>query len=129
MSEVVFRRIWIAAIVVIVAAIVGGSLSPQQAVPVEQFSDKLGHYIAYLALALAVSGISSPQRLWRSMLGCFLLGAALELAQAAFTEQRSAEWADLAANTAGIATAWLISAQGRAGWGLRAGVWLARRGR
>lgn len=129
MSEVVLRRIWIAAIVVIVAAIVGGSLSPQQAVPVEQFSDKLGHYIAYLALALAVSGISSPQRLWRSMLGCFLLGAALELAQAAFTEQRSAEWADLAANTAGIATAWLISAQGRAGWGLRAGVWLARRGR
>lgn len=129
MSEVVLRRIWIAAIVVLVAAIVTGSLTPQQAVPVEQFSDKVGHYIAYLALALAVSGISSPPHLWRSMLGCFLLGAALELAQAAFTEQRSAEWADLAANTAGIATAWLISAQGRAGWGLRAGAWLARRGR
>jgi VanZ family protein len=129
LSEVVLRRIWIAAIVVIVAAIVTGSLTPRQAVPVEQFSDKLGHFLAYLALALAVSGISAPRRLWRSMLGCFLLGASLELAQAAFTEHRSAEWADLAANTAGIATAWLISAQGRAGWGLRAGVWLARRGR
>jgi VanZ family protein len=129
LNEAVVRRVWIAAIVLLAAAIVTGSLTPQQAVPVEQMSDKLGHYIAYLALALAVSGISTPQRLWRSMLGCFLLGASLELAQAAFTEHRSAEWGDLAANTAGIATAWLLSAQGRAGWGLRAGVWLARRGR
>lgn len=129
MSEAVLRRIWVAAIVVLVAAIVTGSLTPQQAVPVENFSDKLGHYLAYLTLALAVSGISTPQRLWLAMLGCFLLGATLELAQAALTAQRSAEWGDLAANTAGIATAWLVSAQGRAGWGLRAGAMLARRGR
>lgn len=129
MSEAVLRRIWIAGIVVLVAAIVAGSLTPQQVIPIERFSDKLGHYLAYFALALAVSGISTPQRLWRSMLGCFLLGASLELAQAAFTEHRSAEWGDLAANTAGIATAWLIAGGGRAGWGLRAGAWLARRRR
>lgn len=129
MNETVLRRIWIAAIIVIVAAIVAGSLAPQQAVPDENFSDKLGHYLAYLTLALAVSGISMPQRLWRAMLGCFLLGASLELAQATLTEHRSAEWGDLVANIAGIATAWLISAQGRAGWGLRAGAWLIRRGR
>lgn len=129
MSEAVLRGIWIAAIVVLVAAIVAGSLTPQQALPVENFSDKLGHYLAYLTLGLAVSGISSPQRLWQAMLGCFLLGASLELAQAALTTHRTAEWGDLAANTSGIATAWLISAQGRAGWGLRAGAWLTRRGR
>lgn len=129
MSETALRGIWIAAIVVLVAAIVAGSLSPQPAAPVENFSDKLGHYLAYLALALAVSGISTPQRLWQAMLGCFLLGALLELAQATLTAHRSAEWGDLAANTSGIATAWLISAHGRAGWGLRAGAWLARRGR
>jgi len=129
LSEAVLRRLWTAAIVVLLAAIVISSLTPEQFVPVEQFSDKLGHYLAYLALALMVSGIAAPQRLWRSMLGCFLLGASLEVAQAAFTVYRSAEWGDLAANTAGIATAWLISAQGRAGWGLRAGAWLARRGR
>lgn len=127
MSEVVFRRIWTAAIVVLLAAIVAGSLTPQQVVPVEQFSDKLGHYLAYLALAVTVSGIATPQRLWRSMLGCFLLGASLEVAQAAFTVDRSAEWGDLAANTAGIATAWLIAGGGRAGWGLRTGARLARR--
>jgi len=129
LSETVLRRIWIATIVVLVAAIVAGSLTPQHAIPVESFYDKLGHYLAYLTLALAVSGISTPQRLWRAMLGCLFLGAALELAQAALTADRSAEWGDLAANSAGIATAWLISAQGRAGWGLRAGGWLARRWR
>lgn len=129
MSEAVLRRIWIATIVVLVVAIVTGSLAPQQVVPVESFSDKLGHYLAYLTLALAMSGISTSQRLWQAMLGCFLLGAMLELAQASLTAQRSAEWGDLAANTAGIATAWLISGQGRAGWGLRAGAWLGRRGR
>lgn len=129
MSEAVLRRIWIATIVVLVAAIVTGSLSPQQVVPVETFSDKLGHFLAYLTLALAVSGISTPQRLWQAMLGCFLLGASLEIAQAILTAHRSAEWGDLAANTTGIATAWLISSQGRAGWGLRAGTRLVRRGR
>jgi VanZ family protein len=128
LNETVLRRIWIGAIVVLVAAIVAASLAPQQPVPVERFSDKLGHYLAYLALALAVSGISTPGRLWRHLLGCFLLGAGLEVAQALLTTQRSAEWADLAANGAGIATAWLIAARGRAGWGLRVGARLARRG-
>ena len=116
-------------IVVLVVAIVTGSLTPQQAVPVENVSDKLGHFLAYLTLALAVSGIATPQRLWQAMLGCFFLGASLEVAQAALTAHRSAEWADVVANTAGIATAWLVSGQGRAGWGLRAGSWLVRRGR
>jgi hypothetical protein len=37
-----------------------------------------------------------------------------------FTQDRQAEWGDLAANTAGILTAWLIAGQGRAGWAYRA---------
>lgn len=127
MSESVLRRLWIAAIVALVAAIVAASLAPQQPVPVERFSDKLAHYLAYFTLALAVSGISSPDRLWRHMLACFLLGASLEAAQATLTASRSAEWADLAANGAGVATAWLLVVRGGAGWGLRAGARLSRR--
>lgn len=127
MREAVLRRIWIAAIFVLVAAIVATSLAPPDVVSVEGLSDKLGHYLAYFMLALAVSGISTPQRLWQPMLGCFLLGASLEAAQAVMTAYRSAEWADLAANGAGIVTAWLIAGHGRAGWGLRVGTWLARR--
>jgi VanZ family protein len=112
---------------VLVAAIIVGSLAPQQPVTVDYISDKLGHYLAYFALALAVSGISTPRRLWRHLLACFVLGALLEVAQAVLTDDRSAEWGDLAANGAGIATAWLIAGRGRAGWGIRAGAWLARR--
>lgn len=127
MRELVVRRLWIAAVLVLAGAIIAGSLSPQQPVTADFISDKLGHYLAYLALALAVSGISTPGRLWRHMLACFLLGALLEVAQAVLTADRSAEWADLAANSAGIATAWLIAGRARAGWGLRACAWLARR--
>jgi len=82
-------------------------------------SDKVGHALAYLSLGLLGSGITTPGRLWLTMLRCFLLGAALELAQAEWTEHRHAEWGDLAADTAGILAAWLITGQGRAGWGYR----------
>ena len=51
----------------------------------------------------------------------------MELAQALLTDHRVADVADLAANAAGIVTAWLIAGQGRAGWGLRAAAWLSER--
>jgi VanZ family protein len=127
LNEVTLRRAWIAAVVALAALIVVASLSPQPVVPGEAFSDKAGHYLAYLMLALLGSGIASPATLWRTMFRCFLLGAGIETAQALLTETRQAEWADLAANTAGILTAWLVAAQGRAGWGLRAAGWFARR--
>lgn len=127
MSPSTLRRAWIAAIVVLVAAIIAASLAPQLPDPVDTLSDKAWHFLAYLSLGLAGSAISSPDRLWRTMLRCFLLGAALEIAQGALTAARSPEWADLAANTAGIIAAWLISGWGRAGWGMRAGAWFAGR--
>jgi len=120
----VFRRLWIGAVVGLAAFIVYASLSPQPPVPSEILPDKVGHYLAYLSLALLGSGITSPDRLRRALLRCFLLGAALEIAQALFTEHRMAEWGDLAADVAGILTAWLVAGQGRASWGLRAMVWI-----
>lgn len=127
MSPSIVRRAWIAAIVVLVVAIVAASLAPQLPDAVETLSDKVWHFLAYLLLALAGSAIATPERLWWTMLRCFLLGATLELAQGAFTAARSPEWADLAANTAGIAAAWLIAGRGRAGWGMRMGEWLTGR--
>jgi VanZ family protein len=120
LTQTSFRRLWIGAVLGLAAFIVYASLSPQPPVPTEIVSDKVGHYLAYLSLALLGSGITSPGRLWRTLLRCFLLGAALEIAQALFTEHRLAEWGDLAADVAGILTAWLVAGQGRAGWGLRA---------
>ena len=124
MTPISFRRLWIAAVLGLAAFIVHASLSPQPPIPNEILPDKVGHYLAYLSLALLGSGITSPDRLRRTLLRCFLLGAALEIAQALFTEHRLAEWGDLAANVAGILTAWFIAGQGRAGWGLRAVAWL-----
>jgi VanZ family protein len=124
LTPTAFRRLWIAAVLGLAAFIVYASLAPQPLVPTEVLSDKLEHYLAYLSLALLGSGIASPARLRFTLLRSFLLGAALEIAQALFTEDRMAEWGDLAANVAGILTAWLIAGQGRAGWGMRAAAWL-----
>lgn len=127
MNETTLRRLWMAAVLALACAIVYWSLAPQPPVPNALIPDKVGHFIAYFALALLASGIASPERLWRTMLHCLLFGAALEVAQAAWTEHRVAEWGDLLADLAGILTAWLIAGQGRAGWGTRAYARLARR--
>lgn len=127
MSVSTLRRLWIAAILALAVAIVAASLAPQPVMPNESLSDKGAHFLAYFSLALLGSGIAAPAGLWRAMLRCFLLGAVLEIAQALLTQHRIADAADLAANAAGIATAWLIAGQGRAGWGLRAAAWLSGR--
>ena len=127
MTEIALRRLWIVAIVILVAVIVVASLTPSPVLPDADISDKYGHYLAYLTLALLGSGIVAPDRLWRAMLRCFLLGAALEVAQALLTSHRAAEWGDLLANVLGVLTAWLIAGSGRAGWGIRAAAWLDRR--
>jgi VanZ family protein len=127
LNETTLRRLWITAILVLVALIVAASLSPGPVIPSQPLSDKTAHFLAYFSLALLGSGITKPARLWRTLLKCFLLGAALEIAQELLTDQRTADVRDLAANTAGILAAWLIAAQGRSGWGLRAFAWVARR--
>jgi VanZ family protein len=113
------RQLWIAAIVVLVAAIVAGSLFPVPELSIEHGADKYGHYLAYLVLALFSSGIVMPERLWRVMIRCFMLGLGLEAAQAFLTDTRMAEWADLLANAAGVVTAWIVAGGGRAGWAYR----------
>ena len=127
MKEATLRRLWIAAIAVLVILIVVASLTPSPVVPTQSFSDKYAHFIAYFALALLGSAITAPAGLWKVMLRCLLLGASLELAQSLLTDHRTADLADLGANAAGIAVAWLIAGQGRAGWGLRAAAWLSAR--
>jgi VanZ family protein len=127
LSEATLRRIWITATLVVAALIVAASLSPGPVIPTQSFSDKTAHFLAYFSLALFGSGITPPARLWRTLLKCFLLGAALEIAQELLTDHRNADMRDLAANTAGILAAWMIAAQGRSGWGLRAFAWVSRR--
>ena len=127
MKESTLRRLWITAIAVLVLLIIVTSLTPSPVVPTQSFSDQYAHFIAYFALALLGSAIATPAGLWKVMLRCLLLGASLEIAQSLLTDHRTADLADLAANAAGIAVAWLIAGRGRAGWGLRAAAWLSTR--
>ena len=127
MKESTLRRLWVAANAVLVILIIVASLTPSPVVLTESLSDKYAHFIAYFALSLSGSAIAAPAGLWKVMLRCLLLGATLEIAQSLLTEHRTADLADLAANAAGIAVAWLIAGQGRAGWGLRAAAWLSAR--
>jgi VanZ family protein len=127
LKESTLRRLWIAANAVLVILIIVASLTPSPVVLTESLSDKYAHFIAYFALSLSGSAIAAPAGLWKVMLRCLLLGASLEIAQSLLTEHRTADIADLAANAAGIALAWLIAGQGRAGWGLRAAAWLSAR--
>ena len=127
MKESTLRRLWMAAIAVLALLIIVTSLTPSPVVPTQSLSDKYAHFIAYFALAMLGSAIATPAGLWKVMLRCLLLGASLEIAQSLLTDHRTADLADLAANAAGIAVAWVIAGQGRAGWGLRAAAWLAAR--
>lgn len=127
MTRRAFRRAWIAVIALGVAAIVTASLLPMASVNLEGGADKFWHFLTYFLLALFSSGIVAPDRLWRLAVRCLLLGAGLEAAQVLLTDTRQADWADLAANAAGVLCAWLIAADGRAGWARHVEAWLVRR--
>lgn len=103
------------------------SLLPIPAEDLEGGSDKFWHFLTYFVLALFSSGIVAADRLRHLVFRCLLLGAGLEAAQALLTDTRQADWADMAANAAGILCAWLIASGGRAGWARHVEAWLVRR--
>lgn len=104
--------------------IVVGSLVPQGGAAVFGGSDKLGHFVAYFALALLGAGMVAPATVPWIMARALILGLALEAAQALLTESRTADWADALANATGVLVAWLLVRR-RAGWAMAAEAWLA----
>jgi VanZ family protein len=123
----VFRELWMLGVGAMAGLIVLGSVLPLH-IPGQGFGgDKLGHGFMYFALALAGSGIVAPERLWIVLLRCLLLGAALEVAQELWTDDREGEWRDLLANGTGVLAAWLIVRNGRSNWARHIEGWLLRR--
>lgn len=82
--------------------------------------DKIEHFSAYFALALLGSGLVAPPAVPWVMARAMLLGLALEAAQALLTDTRTADWTDVAANTAGVLAAWWLVHGRRAGWAVAA---------
>ena len=96
---VLWGGLWIAAI----AGVVVLSLAPSVPMPDVPDGDKLGHFLAYFALAAAAVQLYAR---WPSLLGAgvglVLLGIGLEYAQGALTDTRMQDGADAFANTLGV---------------------------
>lgn len=122
------RLAWIASIWILVVVIVTGSLVPDLGPLSGVSSDKFEHFIAYFALSLMGSAVVTADRLPWVMTGALLLGMSMEAAQALFTVERTADWADVLANACGILAAWLL-VRHRAGWAVTVEAWLASRRR
>ncbi|MFL6587433.1 MAG: VanZ family protein [Luteimonas sp.] len=96
---VLWGGLWIAAIAVVVVL----SLAPSVPMPDVPDGDKLGHFLAYFALAAAAVQLYAR---WPALLGAgvglVLLGIGLEYAQGALTQTRMQDAADAFANTLGV---------------------------
>jgi hypothetical protein len=104
-----YSTIWLAGGVILVAAVIFGSLLPSVSAPLG--NDKLTHLGAYLALAIWFGGVYRPARYPWVAAGLLLLGGGIELAQGMLS-YRSMELKDMMANAvgvvAGIALSWSI---------------------
>jgi VanZ family protein len=93
------------------------TLAPGKDVPeVGIIWDKAEHAIAWAVLTGAGLLLSTKRR-WAIPLFAFLFGAAVEILQAVMPFGRDGDWHDLAADSVGIAAAWLVwLGMRRLGW-------------
>jgi len=115
----VYRRLWLAGALLVVAGIIIGSLLPGPVVAEVASYDKLEHAGAYFALTLWLAGLVVPRRYVWAALAAFALGAALEAVQGLLTVTREPDGLDLVANGAGIALALALAYLGLGGWAAR----------
>jgi VanZ family protein len=93
------------------------TLAPTRDVPgVGLVWDKAEHAGAWMVLTL-LGLLLSTRRRWAIPLFAVALGALIEVLQAALPLGRDGEWADLAADAVGVATAWFLwRVAGHLGW-------------
>lgn len=128
MLELRYRRTWITLVWLLAALIIVASLVPSKEIAGAGGLDKLGHFAAYFTLTLLCEGIVARTSVPWVIVSVISLGLSMEAAQALFTETRTADWADVLANTTGVLTAWWVVRR-RVGWALTAEAWLAGRRR
>ena len=116
MLPLVYRRLWLAGALLVVAGIIIGSLLPGPVVAEVASYDKFEHAGAYFALTLWLAGLVVPRRYAWVALAAFALGAALEAVQGLLTVTREPDGLDLVANGAGIALALALAYLGLGGW-------------
>lgn len=88
-------------------------------------SDKWLHGITFTILAVWFSGQYARRSYWLLGIGLLIFGALIELCQS-FVIYRTAESADLMADTLGIAVGFGLALLGIGGWSLRLENWLQK---
>ncbi len=116
--------LWVAGAVLITLVIAVGSLVPGPLVAAVSGYDKLEHLGAYLVLTVWLAGLVERRHYLRAALAVLLFGIGVELAQGAFTATREPEWADVAANAAGVGVALALALAGAGRWTQRIEAWL-----
>ena len=114
MNPLRFLYVWLGLGLVLVAAVVAGSLAPSQP-SVAHGSDKLIHAGTYLILAIWFCGIYRPSRYAAVAAALLALGAGLEFAQHLLAH-RVMEFADMLANAFGVGAGVALSWWELGGW-------------
>ena len=117
---------WLAASVLLLAAVIVASLLPGDAGPDVGNLDKLGHFLAYAALALWFGGLFARRWYWGVALGLALLGIGLEVLQEILARSRTGDPNDVAANLAGMGAGLALAWWRTGNWALRIEAWLRR---
>jgi VanZ family protein len=117
---------WLAASVLLVAAVIVASLVPGDAGPAVGNLDKLGHFLAYAALATWFGGLVIRRWYWSVAIGLALLGIGLEVLQDLVARNRTGDPNDVAANLAGVGAGLALALWCTGGWALRMEAWLKR---
>ena len=120
-------RAWIAASVLLLAAVVYFSLAPLgPKVPMPENFDKLEHALAYTCLAVWFTGLLARGHYWKIVVALAALGLLIEILQHVMAMGRVADPWDMAANGVGIVVGVALAALSTGGWALRVEAWLNR---
>jgi VanZ family protein len=123
-------RLWVGLWVLMIAAVVTGSLVPSDELPRMLFSgaDKLQHMAGYATLSgYAVMLFANRRGRGAAAVGLLLLGVLIEGAQSALTTSRQADPMDMLANLLGVGLGQTLAASAVASWLQRIDSRLARR--
>ena len=110
-----FPRLWTALAWLMTAAVIIGSLIPGPVVAAIPVRDKMLHAVAYLVLMVSFAGLYRRSLYPAVAAALLVLGVSLELLQR-LTETRSADWRDMAMNSAGVAAGLVLSWWLLGGW-------------
>ena len=126
MLSLQYKPIWIFASMVLVLAVVWGSLQTVFSGAAPKGFDKVEHFSTYMFLAVWFTGLLHRPRYWVAALALMVLGLTMEIAQSAMQTGRVGDPSDMVANTGGVVAGVLVALLVTGGWAQRVETWLRK---